>query len=278
MEAMTFSIRNLLTMVVVAALGIVVWRSRQDAQRDQYQLAMLRTEIKRAEDRLHVDNPVLHQARRDEYEAIRKLRKQCDANIELLREKYGSIEPRGPRILSIKNLPSMRGDTGGTPVALRVYVPEEREVWLKYGVHDHGESSSFGRTLLSPDFESALMRQSPIGPVGPYEKLLTPGHHVLSMTIGDAEAGSLPLRITFDSIALIDSRLKSASQIGGGVVSSKPKMQQMDFRDGKLHWGSLISKSMSFPCGEEDNPRRRLLFHLWLSNESSGFSDFPGSQ
>ena len=196
--AMTFSVRNLLALVVVAALSIVAWRSHQDAQRERNRLTKLLTEIesaeqeiKRAEDRLHLGNPPLHQAIRDEYEAIRNVRKQCDANIELLREKYGSIEPRSPRVLSIKNLPSMRGDTGETPVALRVYVPEEREVWLKYGVHDRGESSSSERTLLSPDFESALMRQSPIGPVGPYEKRLPPGHHLLSMTIGDAEAGSL---------------------------------------------------------------------------------------
>jgi hypothetical protein len=277
MGAMTFSIRNLLALVVVAALGIVAWRSHQDAQREQDRLTKLLTEIKSAEQRLSLDNPPLHQAMlitRDEYEAIRKLRKHCDANIELLREKYGSIEPRGPDVLSIRNLPSIRGDTGQTPVALRVYTPKERKVWIKYGVHNNMNSIP-----ASPDFESGLLRQSPFDHVGPYEKRLSPGQHVLSMTIGDASAGSLPFRITLDSRILIDSAFKSASHTGGGVIGSTPQaMQQMNFKDGKLHWGGLISARMTLRDDEGNNPPKSFKFLVWLSDETSGLSSFPGSQ
>ena len=138
---MTFSIRNLLAIVAVAALSMVAWRSHRDVQREQDRLAILRQQaaIKSVQQNLLPDNPFLHQAIRnttDEYEVIRKLRIQCDAGMELLREKYGRIEPSGPGIVSIRSLPSIRGDTGKPPVAFSIYVPEERKVWIKHGVRD----------------------------------------------------------------------------------------------------------------------------------------------
>lgn len=170
----------------------------------------------------------------------------------------------------------MRGDKGRAPFALRVYVPEEREVWLKYGVRDTSNSSGFGKTLSSPDFESGLLRQSPIVQVGPHEERLSPGHHVLSITIGDVEAGSLRLQITLDSIALVDSSLESARRAGSLYIASKPEMQQIDFEDGELHWGPLMSATMSEDLDEDPTWKLRVL--VWLGNESSGFSAFPGSQ
>lgn len=275
MGAMTFSIRNLLALVVVAALGIVAWRSDQEAQREQDRLTKVLTkiesaerEIESAEIRLHLDNPPLHQAIRDEYAAIRKSRKQCDANIELLREKYGRIEPQGPNVVSIRTLPSIRGDTGQTPVAYRVYVPEARKVWLKYGVRDSNSYSVAANT----EFEPELLRQSPFDQGGPCEKLLPPGQHILSMTIGDAEAGSLPFRITLDSSVLISSRLKSASSTGGDYLKAP---RQWDYKRSNLAKGGLMSAKMTLRDDDENNPPTSFQFLVWLSDETSGFSAFP---
>lgn len=273
---MTFSIRNLLALVAVAALGMVAWRSHQDAQREQDRLSTLRrqTAIKSAEQNLFSDNPLLHQAMRntrDEYEAIRKLRIQCDAGIELLREKYGRIEPSGPGIVSIRALPSIRGDTGKPPVAFRIYVPEERKVWIKYGVRDSKSRS----VAANSEFEPAILHQVPFDHDGPYEIRLTPGQHVLSMTIGDTDAGSLPFRINLDASVLVDSRLNSASHTGGGSTYAP---LQLDFKNSNLAKSGLMSAKMTLRGDAKNESPKSYQFLVWLSDESSGYSAFPGSQ
>ena len=257
--------------VTLVAAGIAAYRSHQAVEQDQARLKRLEDEVRSTEssirnfeERNWLNHPQMQQAVWDEYEAIRNLRELCELSIPKLVDRHGNIEPRGSQVVSIKRLPSIRGRKGGPPIVFRVYVPEDCELWLKYGAH----GDEYKRPS-SPDFESGLLRQLANGDVGPYEKRLPPGHHVLSRINGV---------ITFNSVVLLNAKLESTQGIGGGVLTSNPKMQQMDFQDGELSLWSLISKSMVLQSDDAESDRTKICTNLWLDNTSSGFSDFPGDQ
>jgi hypothetical protein len=271
LKRMVFSTRNLLMFVTLVAAGIAVYRSHQAVEQDQAQLKRLEDEvhstessIRRFEESNWHNDPQMRQAVWDEYEAIRNLRELCELSIPKLADRHGNIEPRGSQVISIKRLPSIRDRKGGPPVVFRVYVPEDCELWLKYGAHGDED-----KVPSSPDFESGLLRQLANGDVGPYEKRLPPGHHVISRKNGV---------ITVNSVVLLNATIKSTRSLGGGVLMSNPKMQQMDFQNGELSLWSLISEHMVLQSDDAENDRTKISTNLWLDDTSSGFSDFPGDQ
>ena len=87
---------------------------------------------------------------------------------------------------------------------------------------------------------------------------------------------SLPFRITLDENVLIASACKHASYTGGATTTST---RQMDFKEGELpKWGGLMSVTMAFRDEEGNTLPASFQFLVWLSDESSDFSVFPGAQ
>jgi len=116
---MTFSIRDLLALIFLLALGLLAWRSDQEAKRAQARVVQLDGEIKSLEAQLRLDHPALHQAilnTRDELAPLEAMRERSLQQFEVLRHKYGNLEPRKPDVLSVRGIPSLAKDASPAPV------------------------------------------------------------------------------------------------------------------------------------------------------------------
>lgn len=159
---MRFSIREMLALTFLVALGMLAWRVRESAARDEVRLAELQNEVLMLEARLRLDNPRLHQAflhTFDEHETLRQVRERAVARFDLLRQKYSTMEPRPSDVFSLRCIPSLQTGRAVAPAVYRMLVPEDRTIWLKCGVHLEQESEDSRRDV--PKRLLALPRDEP---------------------------------------------------------------------------------------------------------------------
>lgn len=149
---MTFSIRDLLALMLLIALGLLAWRTWDDARREKGRLAQVHNEIRSLKAHLRSDQPALHQAilhTRDELKSLDAMRAASLKHFEVLRKKYSTLAPQGDSVFSLRGLPSLATGAGLAPVLFRMWVPGKRPVWLKFGIHSAQQS------LHTPDGEHA---------------------------------------------------------------------------------------------------------------------------
>jgi hypothetical protein len=271
---MRFSIRELLCVAVLAALGMLAYRNHQEAEQAQVKLTLLQNEIQALEASLRQDNPALHQAilrSMDESKSLQDARQRAIDHFALIRQKYSGIEPRGADVLSLSGVPMLPPGNGPAPISFRMRVPEQRAIWLKYGVHPTKRNTQSGR---GPEQESDLLTQSPFEDSGPFEMSLPPGDQILVVTMGAAEDGSLPLAITLDDQLLLRSTFV-APEVTGAGWSSISGRQQIDF-DLNRALPSLMTVNMSLRSDKTaDTATKQCGFSMWLSDHSSDFAEFP---
>lgn len=277
--SMAFSLRSLLALISVVALGFSTWRSVKIAQHEKNRLTTILSEIESAKSELnktevqnawlHLDKPMLQQAIQDEFAAIQSLREQSEAHLQWLRNKYASIVPRGPDVLSIRSLPTI-GNYVGRTIAYRIHVPQERVVWLKCGI----EAKEFGWDSGQEPPASSRVLQKLLSEIGRYEQRLPPGEYVLSIA-SRKDVENHRIRVTLDSSVMIDSELQYPSS--GAMGSSHTFMeQQHDYQD--FLQPSLLTIDIEPPSGEMKDPSDWFRFQVGLSYESSDFPPFPGVQ
>lgn len=271
---MRFSIKTLLAITFLIALALLAWRTIEDARRDRARLELVKAEVKQLEARVRLDDPELHQVilcTIDEVQPLHVMRERAIAHFDMLREKYSSIEPRGPEVLSIRGLPSMQVDNESSPTVFRMIVPEERGIWLKFGVHQVERNMNSSR---SSDQEDDLLSDSPFDDSGPFEIKLSPGDQTLSVAAGPAKDGLLPIEIRLDEALLLRTTFHSPDVSGTGSSHiSAPSQIDFDARR-ELPW--LLSSSMGTRSSATDNERGlTYAFSMWLSDRSSDFKGFP---
>ena len=273
-RSMTFSLRSLLVLIVVAALGFFTWRSVKVAQVEKNRLTTILSEIESAKTGLanaeaqnawlHLDEPVLQQAIQDEYAAIQSLRAQSEAHVQWLRDKYASIEPRGPGVLSIRSLPAMNEDFGET-IAYRIYAPPEREVLLMCGM----KTSAYGSDSEAEPPASSQAIQRRLSDIGRYEQRLSPGEHIVSITWGRNDGDQTRIRVTLDSSVLIDSSLRYLSSSWSQTRMEGRQYDCLEFD------GFLIR---IHPPRDDENSSNRFDYDVSLSAQASDWPPFPGVQ
>ena len=276
-RSITFSLRSLFALIVVAALGVFTWRSVEDAQVEKNRLTTILNEIESAKTGLanaeaqnawlHLDKPVLQQAMQDEYAAIQSLREQSEAHLPWLRDKYASIEPRGPDVVSIRSLPAISGSLGETTIAYRIYAPPEREVWVQCGMKTSAYGSDSGTE--PPALSQAIQRR--LSDIGRYEQRLSPGEHVVSITWGRNDGDQIRIRVTLDSSVLIDSNLPYLSSFW-----SQPRMEGRQYDYQEFLEPYLIMIHLDSP--DDENPPNRFDYDVSLSAQASDWPPFPGVQ
>lgn len=236
----------------------------------QDRLTELHAKIKSTEQRLYVGDPLLHQAflsSNDEAQALSRLRAKSEAGLESLRQKYGGIQPRGDDVVSIRSLPTIGNDLRKAPTVFRMLIPDQRQVWLKYGVSD-----TSGSGFSAADFAKELLQQSPFQHTGPYEMLLPAGDHTLAVSFQNPQSGSLPLRVKLNDTNLVDSSFQHEFASHGGGMSVAAS-EQLDYKDRQLP--TLLSAKIVLrdDAGKRLPEGFRLL--VWLDDHSSGFEPFP---
>lgn len=276
---MTFSLRTLMALVLLAALGMLAWRAADEARRQTRRAAELHGEIKSLEATLRLDQPALHQAMLhtlDEFESLHALRERSLAHFDTLRQKYSTLETRGPDVLSLRSVPALATGGDPTPVVYRLVVPRQRSVWLKFGVHPQQQDRHSSRT---PDDATDLLTQSPFEPSGPFEVQLPPGDQTLSIAVGSVQEGCLPIVFQLNERTLLKTTFVSAdvSGAGWGRISAT---SQLDFdRQQQLPW--LMTASMNLNAASVSRRQTTLApgmthaFSIWLSDRSSNFKGFP---
>jgi hypothetical protein len=270
MKHLKFSIRDLFALVLLAALGLLAWQMSDAVDRDRVRLTLLHSEIKSLETSLRLDNPLLHQAildSQDELESLAAMRERSLEHFETLRQKYSALEPREGAVFSIRGIPSLSTDTGPAPVVYRMSVPEQRPVWFKFGVHLARETM----TSKTPDDGRGLLPNSPFGPSGPYEIRLPAGVQSISIALGAAKDGAIPLRIALGENTLFRSLFVSPGVSGTSFSHTTPSTQDDVAADQQLPW-LLTAKLDQRESGNE----KGFEFTVWLSDHSSNFQSFPG--
>jgi hypothetical protein len=271
---MRFSIRELLCLAVLAALGMLAYRNHQEAEQEQAKRALLQNEVQSLEARLRQENPALHQAilrSMDESQSLQDARQRAIDHFDLIRQKYSTIEPQGADVLSLRGVPMLPAGNGPAPIGFRMLVPEQRAIWLKYGVHPTKRNTQSGR---GSEQESDLLTKSPFLDSGPFELRLPAGDQILAVTMDAAEDGSLPFTITLDDQILLRSAFV-APEVTGAGWSSLSGAIQIDF-DLKRALPSLMTVNMSLRSDRSgDTAAKPCGFSMWLSDHSSDFAEFP---
>jgi hypothetical protein len=269
---MTFSLRDLLALFVLLALALLGWRTWQQTRLEKARLAELRDEIKQLEIQVRLDNPALHQAMLntlDEHQPLAGMRQRSLGQFERLRTKYGGLEPRGADVLSLRGLPSLPEGDEPAPVLYRLWVPEDRPVWLKFGVHEMDPSHHRSR---SSDDEQDLLDRSPFTLSGPFEMRLPPGDQTLRIAIGAARGGELPVSIALDDTVLLRSTFASEG-VSGASYGYTTAASQVDFpANQKPPW--LLTASMQL---RNTSAGKTQACSVWLSDRASGFAPLPGA-
>lgn len=273
---MRFSIRALLAFTFLVGLALLAWRTLTDVRRNQARAEMLRDEIKSLEVRVRLDDPKLHQSMghiSDEYESLHAMSKRGLAHFDALREKYSTIEPRnGKQVFSLRGIPSLHAEPGPAPVVFRMIVPEERPVWLKFGIHMVDQSVHSSRT---PDETDDLLTDTPFDDSGPFEIRLPAGDQMLTIVTGSAGEGSLPVEILLDDRVLVRTKFVSPDVSGSdyGHISAPSQIDFGPRRD--LPW--LLTTHMNLkPTPAGSRRRKTHAFAIWLSDKPSDFASFPG--
>jgi hypothetical protein len=267
---MTFSLRDLLALVFLAALGLLAWRSGDDARREKLRLAQLQDKIKALEAEVRWDQPALHQAilhTHEEFQPLGAMRERSLAHFDVLREKYSVMEPREANVLSLRGVPSLPPDSGSAPVLYRLLVPPERDVWLKFAVHVAEKSGQQSKTL---DEARDLLSESSLGASGPFEVPLPPGEHWLRIVTGPAREGALPVLISLDETVLLRKSFISAD-VRGTSSSYTSALTQFD-----VHPRDDLPRLLTAKMGlEQGSTEPAYAFSVWLSDRTSNFARFP---
>lgn len=272
---MRFSIRALLALTFLAVLVMLVWRTARETTRNQEHLTRLQKEIKDLELNVRLNEPALHQAilrSRHEFDSVRELRQRSIEHYESLRQKYSGIETPEAGVLAIRTIPSLQTGAVQPPITFRIWVPEDRAVWLKFGVHQADRSVQSSRESEKAD---DLLTNSPFEDSGPFELQMPPGDQMLEIGTEPAGEGAVPLTITLNDNVLLRSAFVSSEATGANASYISGRSQINFGKNQPLPW--LLTGRMNlgyYTSGEE--PILTHAFSLWLSNQSGSFANFPG--
>lgn len=264
---MRFSVRAVFVLTFLVALGALAWMTAGRSNRKQAEVQQLRNEVNALRAGLFVDQPARQQAKLREFDEYRSLQVMRDAALEqfdLLHEKYCLLEQREADVLSMRSVPSLPANNGSAPAVYRLLVPQQRPVWLKFGVHP-------GRVSVGSASEAdarKFLSRSAYEPSGPYELRLPPGDHTLSISKGTVREEALRLVIQFDEEVLLRAALvkEGLSGMHSNVVTARSQIHYAPQRP----LPRLMSLRGHVDSGETDECL------VWLSGKSSNFQEFPG--
>jgi hypothetical protein len=258
-------------LVFLAALAMLAWRTADGIRQVQERIAALRSEASALHAVFRGDDPALRRAiihERDDVPPLEAMRDRALARFDELRTRYGAIEARGGDVVSIRTVPAIADGPGPAPVIFRLVVPPDRPVWLKFGTHLAGTTVEPPQRL---DEGAGLRSDTPLAASGPYEARLSAGDHTLTIAVGTAAEGSLPLAISLGDGFLLQSSFDSPGVSGVSSSHTSP-VDQYDIRPpAELPW------LMTGRLNHRDSKAEQVpAFSLWLSDQASGFAEFPG--
>lgn len=262
---MKFSIRTLLKITAVIALVALSFTKIAQLQSAKLRLKMAKVETQS----LTVELAKLKVAHKEAV-SMDSAREAAVAQFEVLLKKYTTLEPRDPGTFSIRSVPQLISlSSEPEPRVFRLRIPEDRPVWLKWGMVHGGSLTAYK--------ESQLVEDSAMEHPGPYAIQLPHGDHILKFTRGynsRARAqGQLPFKLVINDQVLIDTVYRSIELIGG--TASIAARAQVDYNaDGDLS-GLINAKIKDLdPDGDTE-----LAVNVWFDDKGGEeFQPFPGTE
>jgi len=250
---MKFSIRDILGLIVLVALGVQFWHARTTNSNLRAGLPKLEEENRLLEVKLFW----FHESNADKQRELAELRSQVVAGFENVVEKYGEIKPTEK--LSFRSVPSLSG-LGRT--VYRIYVPNKQDIWLKWGIiktKNEQVNPNTGEFLTNSSFKDS----------GPFQTKLPQGACELVIETSPVEDGQLPFKILLDEKCLIDSSYVSSAVSGVSLWGQSGWERQEKYR----YRSSLATFGMMPNTPNEVDPEG---FTIWFGEKEDDFRDFPG--
>ncbi len=269
---MKFSIRTLLALVAVAAFAMVALRSYRKAITEQNRSVQLELAIESLEQQqvVQVDYRETKLAQDDLNASLQDNRDLCEQAIKVLVERYGLIKPVDAETLSIRRSPAIRADTSHAPILFKLFVPEDRPIWLKFGLHPQSTSAPSDRVAGSED---VLLGESAFNPSGPFELKLPPGEHEVAFLMEGPENAFGRFQVRLNSEVLAQPTVIAGSDVRRSGHMSISADQQVDFAPNRT-LPRLVTFQLRQYETKDSESTKEFNLSVWLSDRSSSFSPF----
>ena len=270
---MKFSIRTLLAVIAVAALAMVAFQSHRRAitERNRGLQIAIAIETLEQQQTVQVDYRETKLAQDDLRASLRDNRDRCEQAIQTLVQRYASIEPGDAETLSIRRYPTIRTETTQAPVSFKLLVPEDRPIWLKFGLHPQDTNAPSDGVEGSED---VLLAESIFDQAGPFELRLPPGEHLVAFAMEDQVNRFRQLQVLFNDQLLAQLAVMVGNNVRRSGYQTTGADQQADF-DGNRTLPRLVTIDLSLRDESNSESIKRFKVSAWLSNHSSSFRSFP---
>lgn len=265
MRYLRFTIRDLLALTFVAALGVMVFTSMRQRNLAQQELMSLESQLQGYQSMLYVLQIQTRFAESELawLEAKAVALQSVSGHIANLQEKYATLEETDPGTVSVRSVPTMVDeDYQGGSWRMRVLVPEQGEVFLKCGV----APEQYGMGVPG---NVAWQQKSALDYSGPYEIKLPPGLHDIDVARGvkgQNEIEGFKLSIDYEPVLITTFRKPGVSTLSRSALSAdKPYRFPVGSVQDLVQW--------NFGTGQQGSTRSML--YIWLDGVSSRFDSFP---
>lgn len=268
---MKYSLRVLLALLVLSGVGFAVIQSVQELRQLQAEHAASKAELATLRDRTVLERELMRNRRLQREEralSIQDLAETASQKLVEIQQRYGGIELRGPDVISIRTLPLPKQADGKSRTAFRVQIPASRSVWFKCGILEKSLARSSAGSLDNVN-ANRFGRESGFEVFGPFERLLSEGSHMVTITTGGTQKDYADILVELDELVLLKTFASGPglSHAGRSSISAK---KQVDF-DKKRGTPWLIEQKFRMGVPAVD-----YVLTCWLSEESSKHPGFPG--
>ena len=268
---MQFTVRDVLVLTFIAALVALSVGAYNRYQSKLLEMARTEQALLTAQTELEFAQQQADQARY----LIDLVNTQIDAwqravdHFPVLQNKYGGVEPRGGEIVSTRPIPVIVDSEfdGGTPLRLRIAIPEGHSMFLKYGVANRSVNL---RSKYAPDYWA---RDSLFDQTGPFETKIESGVHDFEVASRSIENNRKQFRVSVDGKPILVTTFQVDDTSGYSSASQGGDKQ---------HDGYTVDDLV--PIGRYKLTDRRVSpaeahwFRLWLDPRPSGFDAFPPAE
>lgn len=265
MRSLRFTIRELLALTFVAALGVMAFTSMRQPAIARQELMRLQADLKNYEANLNFFRiqPQFIEQEIDWLGAKAAAFRSAADHISTLQEKYEALEQGDSDTVSFRSVPSIvEEDFQRDSWRVRVLVPDAAEVFLKCGVAPE-------QNLWSDPEQVAWQQESALDNSGPYEIKLPSGFHDIEVAHSDPKEGEQQrFKIMIDNIAVLVTTFRQPD-VSFRSYAGPSAQEPIQFPIG------TVQTLGQWEFGLRESGSGSSMLCLWLDGASSGFDSFP---
>lgn len=280
---MKFSIRDMFLATFVVALGLLAWLSAAAINQQKRKLSEAENQL--ASEELEAmrlaGEQQYHQASIDRFLIVDGIGKQAELAVQKLQERYGEITPANEQTVSIRTVPMLIDRKAGVKLnRTRVYVPEQREVYLilrtvrAKGFHgSNGQLNEPQPNEPPPQIDTRLVANG-----GPFQTRLTPGLHDIDWVTSAQQVGKdMTLNV------YLDHQLQSTSSWSSDSHGS-PRMHKSFLDQTDIAFTQLLPELVNVLVATESTAEPfapdafQFYLQLLLGDKQGDYLSFPPTE